>query len=168
MRHLAEGGRSPGGRNRARQRGSARRTGSSSTGNPAERSIVRLDTVQCLTDSACRTNLAANATSWIWPKWMMLLILVQCTRQAPSGKRDHASSPAVRCYWTSPGSYIQPNPLVDAPAERARRRWSAGARAAIALELVIPLGLLAPMPWFTAAIAGAGMHLRSPPSCPRS
>lgn len=138
--------------------------------------IVRVDSASCLLDADCRAVLIHGATSWVWPKWIILLIVVQMywasaytkIRSAPfrSGaalakmsRFAYANRTLLR-HWEFYYPKVVVRQLIEPPPEVCRRRWAVAAWGTIAGEALIPFGLASAwLPvYFSAVASGTIMH----------
>ncbi|SOJ57378.1 hypothetical protein MSIMFB_04857 [Mycobacterium simulans] len=139
-------------------------------------SILRLDRMPCLLDTGCRTELVNGATTWVWPKWITLLIVAQMywasaytklrSAQFRSGsvlvklsRYLYINRPLLR-HWEFHYPNMMVNYLIEAPVDVCRRRWALATWATIAGEALLPIGLATPVPpiYYAAFGFGAMMH----------
>jgi hypothetical protein len=139
-------------------------------------SILRPDRLECLLDTDCRTDLVNTATTWVWPKWMTLVVVTQMywaaaytklhlaqfrsgTTLVKLSRSLYLNRPLLR-HWEYHLPKMMVNHLILARDDVCRRRWAVVAWATIVSEAVLPIGLATPvLPIYWAAfVFGAIMH----------
>jgi hypothetical protein len=139
-------------------------------------SILRPDLIPCLTDTDCRSELVNTATTWVWPKWITLLVVTQMywaaaytkvrlvqfrsgTTLVKMSRSLYLNRPLLR-HWEYYLPKMMVNYLIVAPNDVCRRRWAVAAWATIVGEAVVPIGLATPVlpVYFAAFTFGAIMH----------
>jgi len=144
--------------------------------DPGCGSILRLDQLSCLADAECRRVLVDTSTTWVWPKWITLLVVTQMywasaytkvrSEQFRSGSALLKTTRALhmnrqllrRWEYHVPKTVVKH--LIEAPPDVGQRRWAVAAWGTIAGEALLPIGLASPVlpVYYGAVVFGAVMH----------
>lgn len=139
--------------------------------------ILRPDQISCLVNTDCRHNLVNTATTWVWPKWITLLLVTQVywasayakVRSLQFRSSDvlvatsrflYMNRPHLR-HWEFYYPKIMVKYLIEAPADVCRRRWAPATWGTIVGEALLPFGLATPVPsiFWAAFTVGVIMHV---------